>query len=109
MVLGWFGGRGGPGTPATVAAAVGISHEAAGRAMAAEIVARGYRNIGYLGSSSNADARAQKRLRGFEAGLAEAGITLADTIFYENLGLWDRAQDDARDAGTEPRFRFSVL
>lgn len=66
-----------------VAAAVGISHEDAGRAMAAEIVARGYNNVGYLGSSSIADARAQKRYRGFEAGLAEAGVALADSIFYD--------------------------
>lgn len=66
-----------------VAAAVGISHEAAGRTMAAEIVAQGYKSIGYLGSSSIADARAQKRFRGFEAGLNEAGIALADSIFYE--------------------------
>lgn len=66
-----------------VAATVGISHEAAGRAMAAEIVARGYKSIGYLGSSSIADARAQKRYRGFEAGLAEAGVALADSIFYD--------------------------
>lgn len=66
-----------------VAAAVGISHEDAGRAMAAEIVARGYKNMGYLGSSSTADARAQKRFRGFEAGLAEAGVALADKIFYD--------------------------
>lgn len=66
-----------------VAAAVGISHEAAGRAMAAEIVAQGYKSIGYLGSSSITDARAQKRFRGLEAGLNEAGIALADSIFYE--------------------------
>ncbi|WP_341864270.1 LacI family DNA-binding transcriptional regulator [Gymnodinialimonas sp. 57CJ19] len=66
-----------------VAAAVGISHEAAGRAMAAEIVARGYKKIGYLGSSSIADARAQKRYRGFEAGLNEAGVSLTDSIFYD--------------------------
>ena len=68
---------------APVAAAVGISHEAAGRAMAAEIVARGYRRIGYLGSSSIADARAQKRYRGFKAALAESGLSLADEIFYD--------------------------
>jgi len=68
-----------------VAAAVGISHEKAGRDMAAEIVARGYRRIGYLGSSSTADHRAQKRLRGFEAGLAAAGLTLADSIFYDGV------------------------
>ncbi len=66
-----------------VAAAVGISHQAAGRAMASEIVARGYSRIGYLGSSSIADARAQKRYRGFKAGLSEAGLELADEIFYD--------------------------
>ncbi|MCS6626063.1 LacI family DNA-binding transcriptional regulator [Roseibacterium beibuensis] len=66
-----------------VAAAVGISHEAAGRAMAREIAARGYRRIGYLGSSSIADHRAQKRLKGFREGLAEAGLGLADECFYE--------------------------
>jgi LacI family gluconate utilization system Gnt-I transcriptional repressor len=68
------------GTP--VAAAVGISHEAAGRAMAREIAARGYRRVGYLGSSSIEDHRAQKRLKGFREGLAEAGLTLADECFY---------------------------
>ncbi|MBF9029509.1 LacI family DNA-binding transcriptional regulator [Rhodobacterales bacterium HKCCE3408] len=66
-----------------VAAAVGISHEAAGRETAREIVRRGYRKIGYLGASNFADHRAQKRLAGFEAGLAEAGITLADRILYD--------------------------
>ena len=65
-----------------VAACVGISHAAAGREMAREIVARGYRRIGYLGSSSIADHRAQKRLKGFREGLAEAGLTLADECFY---------------------------
>ncbi|WP_038650158.1 LacI family DNA-binding transcriptional regulator [Roseicyclus elongatus] len=65
-----------------VAAAVGISHEAAGRQMAGEIVRRGYRRIGYLGSSSIADHRAQKRLKGFRQGLAEAGVPLSDECFY---------------------------
>jgi LacI family gluconate utilization system Gnt-I transcriptional repressor len=65
-----------------VAAAVGISHREAGRQMAEEIARRGYRRIGYLGSSSIADHRAQKRLQGFEAGLAEAGLALTDRCFY---------------------------
>ena len=69
------------GTP--VAGAVGINHEEAGRAMAAEILARGYRKIGYLGSSSLADARAQKRYHGFKAGLEAAGHALKDEIFYD--------------------------
>jgi len=65
-----------------VAACVGISHREAGRQMALEIAKRGYRRIGYLGSSSIADHRAQKRLEGFKTGLAEAGLSLTDTCFY---------------------------
>jgi len=68
-----------------VAAAVGISHVSAGRDMAREIVKRGYRKIAYLGSSSNADHRAQKRLRGFREGLAEAGLTAVDECFYDGV------------------------
>lgn len=65
-----------------VAACVGISHVEAGRQMAREIAARGYRRIGYCGSSSIKDHRAQKRRRGFEQGLAEAGLALADACLY---------------------------
>ena len=65
-----------------VAACVGISHIEAGRQMAREIAARGYRRIGYCGSSSTRDHRAQKRRQGFEQGLAEAGLALADTCLY---------------------------
>jgi LacI family gluconate utilization system Gnt-I transcriptional repressor len=65
-----------------VAAAVGISHVGAGYDMAREVVRRGYRRIAYLGSSSIADHRAQKRLRGFRQGLTEAGLTFADERFY---------------------------
>lgn len=68
-----------------VAGCVGISHVRAGREMAREIAGRGYRRIGYLGSSSMADHRAQKRLQGFEQGLAEAGIGLADKCFYAGV------------------------
>jgi len=68
------------GTP--VAAAVGISHRKAGRQMAQEILRRGYRRIGYLGSSSIADHRAQKRFQGFEEGLTEGGVSLTDKCFY---------------------------
>jgi LacI family gluconate utilization system Gnt-I transcriptional repressor len=65
-----------------VAACVGISHVEAGRQMASEVAARGYRRIGYCGSSSIKDHRAQKRRRGFEEGLAEAGLQLADACLY---------------------------
>ncbi|QBX99670.1 LacI family DNA-binding transcriptional regulator [Rhodophyticola sp. CCM32] len=68
-----------------VAAAVGISHIRAGQDMAREIIARGYRRIGYLGSGSGGDHRARKRLEGFRKGLDEAGVALADSCFYEGM------------------------
>jgi len=61
---------------------VGISHIRAGREMASAILASGYRRIGFLGTMMPDDHRARKRLRGFEAGLAEAGVTLADCEYY---------------------------
>ena len=61
---------------------VGISHRRAGKEMAQAIVAAGYRRIGFLGTKMPDDHRARKRLEGFEAGLAEAGLALEDTEFY---------------------------
>ncbi|MCB2121880.1 MAG: LacI family transcriptional regulator, partial [Rhodobacteraceae bacterium] len=46
------------------------------------IVKAGYRKIAFLGTKMPDDHRARKRLEGFEAGLAEAGIELADREFY---------------------------
>ncbi|WP_267134643.1 LacI family DNA-binding transcriptional regulator [Pseudotabrizicola formosa] len=68
------------GTP--VDSAVGISHRRAGRQMAEEIVAAGYRRIAFLGTQMPNDHRAKKRLAGFEEALARAGLTLADREFY---------------------------
>ena len=68
------------GTP--VDAMVGISHRAAGARMAREILDRGYRKIGFMGTKMPEDHRARKRLEGFEATLTEAGITLADRVYY---------------------------
>ena len=61
---------------------VGISHRRAGREMAEAILAAGYRKIGFLGSKMPDDHRARKRLEGFRAALAEAGLDLADTEHY---------------------------
>lgn len=68
---------------AAVDACVGISHARAGRETAAAILAARYRRIGFLGTKMPLDHRARKRLAGFEAGLAEAGVALADREFYE--------------------------
>lgn len=61
---------------------VGISHRRAGQEMARAILAAGYRRIGFLGTTMPDDHRARKRLVGFEAALAEAGLALADREFY---------------------------
>lgn len=61
---------------------VGISHKRAGLETARAIIKAGYRKIGFLGTKMPDDHRARKRLDGFEAGLAEAGIELADREFY---------------------------
>ncbi|WP_306047131.1 LacI family DNA-binding transcriptional regulator [Nioella sp. MMSF_3534] len=63
-------------------AMVGISHRAAGARMAKEILLRGYRRIGFMGTKMPLDYRARKRLEGFEAVLNEAGVDLVDRIFY---------------------------
>lgn len=65
-----------------VDSAVGISHRRAGRQMAQAILDAGYRRIGFLGTQMPDDHRARKRMEGFEAALAEAGLTLADREFY---------------------------
>jgi len=63
-------------------AMVGVSHRASGARMAREILARGYRRIGFMGTKMPEDHRARKRLEGFESVLAEAGVDLVDRIFY---------------------------
>ena len=63
--------------------AAGISHRRAGRRMAEEIVARGYRRIGFLGTKMPLDHRARKRFEGFTAALARSGVEVADHEFYE--------------------------
>ncbi|MFN3938418.1 MAG: LacI family DNA-binding transcriptional regulator [Gemmobacter sp.] len=68
------------GTP--VDSCVGISHRRAGRTMAEAIVAAGYRRIGFLGTKMPDDHRARKRMEGFEQGLTDAGLALADREFY---------------------------
>ena len=63
-------------------ACVGISHERAGRETAKEILKRGYRKIGFLGTKMPLDHRARKRFEGFKAVLEEAGLSLADEEYY---------------------------
>lgn len=62
---------------------VGVSQHRAGADMARAILRAGYRRIGFLGTHMPEDHRARKRLAGFEATLAEAGIKLAAREFYQ--------------------------
>lgn len=65
-----------------VDSAVGISHTRAGRETAKEILKRGYRKIGFLGTKMPLDHRARKRFEGFEAVLKEAGLSLEAEEYY---------------------------
>ena len=62
--------------------AVGISHHRAGRQMAEEIIAKGYRRIAFLGTQMPNDHRARKRLEGFEEALAKAGLAPVAREYY---------------------------
>ncbi|MFV0292566.1 MAG: LacI family DNA-binding transcriptional regulator [Paracoccus sp. (in: a-proteobacteria)] len=62
---------------------VGISHREAGRQMAQEILAAGYRRIGFIGTHMPEDHRAKKRLEGMEAALNEAGVELTAREYYQ--------------------------
>lgn len=59
---------------------VGFSNRAAGRMSAQHLLARSYRRIGYVGHDLSRDLRAAKRLEGFKATLAEAGLSLAAEV-----------------------------
>ncbi|WP_368185864.1 LacI family DNA-binding transcriptional regulator [Aestuariibius sp. HNIBRBA575] len=61
---------------------VGISHRRAGRKMAEEILAAGFRRIGFLGTKMPLDHRARKRFEGFTRTLGKEGVEIADQEFY---------------------------
>lgn len=61
---------------------VGISHRRAGAETAREILARGYRRIGFVGTKFPLDHRAAKRFEGFSGALGAAGVELADEELY---------------------------
>ncbi|SHI61697.1 transcriptional regulator, LacI family [Shimia gijangensis] len=65
-----------------VAHCVGISHFSAGRGMAATILGKGYRKIGFIGTKMEQDYRANKRLTGFQDYLQANGLEVADLERY---------------------------
>ena len=68
--------------PPPIDMAVGVSHLAAGRAMAHFLLGRGYRRLAYVGHDISSDPRALSRLRGLEQGLAEADQTLEARLTF---------------------------
>ncbi|MEM8823648.1 MAG: LacI family DNA-binding transcriptional regulator [Pseudomonadota bacterium] len=79
------------GTP--VDAAVGISHWRAGYQVGTEIVARGYRRVGVLGTKMDGDHRARKRIEGLERALAEAGVEVADQMAYSGWSSFAKGRE----------------
>ena len=53
---------------------VGLSHLKAGETMGAHLIARGYREIGFVGGRMEADYRAMQRFKGLDRALANAGL-----------------------------------
>lgn len=53
---------------------VGFSNAEASGAMVRDLYARGYRNIGFIGGSSNRDTRGADRRAGYEAAMADLGL-----------------------------------
>lgn len=76
-----------------VDACVGISHARAGRKTAEEILTRGHRKIGFLGTKMPLDHRARKRFEGFKAVLDEAGVGLAAEEYYSGGSSLSRGRD----------------
>ena len=63
--------------------AVGLSQQAAGRAVAHYLLGRGYRRFAYLGHDISTDPRAVSRLAGLREGLAGTGAVLETELTLE--------------------------
>jgi len=61
---------------------VGLSHFRAGYETGKQILKRGYKNLGFIGTKLPLDFRAAKRFDGFCKALAEVGIPLLDKELY---------------------------
>lgn len=76
-----------------VDAAVGISHFRAGYQVGQEIIARGYRRVGVLGTKVDGDHRARKRLDGLEQALQESGLGIADRADYAGASGFGKGRE----------------
>ncbi len=62
---------------------VGLSHFEAGAEMARYLMSRGYRRIGFVGALIERDLRVGRRLEGYRAALAEAGLEADPVVFLD--------------------------
>lgn len=72
---------------------IGLDHHEAGYAMAQHLIAMGYRHPAYLGVRRGFDARAEKRARGFKAGLTDGGVALRAEKRVSNASSFSAGQD----------------
>ena len=72
---------------------VGISHQRAGRLMAQEIIAAGYKKIGFLGTKMPLDHRAQKRFDGLSEALKSSDTRIVGTEFYSGGSALAKGRD----------------
>lgn len=73
--------------------AVGISHRRAGLETAREILSRGYRRIGFIGTKFPLDQRAEKRFQGFSEGLRAEGVDIVDQELYPGASTLKLGRD----------------
>ena len=66
-----------------ISAAFGLSQIEAGRVTARHMIAKGHRRFGYIGSLSDRDVRAEKRLSGFREVIREAGAQIVAERFAD--------------------------
>ena len=62
---------------------VGLSHEAAGAAMARHFLACGYQKVGFVGTRLALDYRAGQRLSGFRQAMKQAGVDLTFMVDHD--------------------------
>ncbi len=77
---------------------VGLSHRAAGAAMATEVLAAGYRNIVLLRSDQQADQRQDSRFAGFTSTLAASGVPVLGQVCYRGASSVPKGRSLAEQA-----------
>lgn len=76
-----------------VDACVGLSHHAAGKAMASALIKAGRKRFGYVGCGLDKDTRAQKRMAGFKEALSQNGLGFVDVNIREGFSTTKAGRD----------------